>query len=330
MTRLIDAYDVALFDLDGVIYLGPRAVAGAVEGVAGLRASGVRACFVTNNAARPAQTVADHLVSLGLPATVEDLVTSAQAAVGLMRRELPAGARVLVAGTQNLVDHMLEAGFQVVDTAADEPDAVVQGYDPQMTWPRLDEAAYSVQNGARWYACNTDSTRPTERGLVPGAGVAVYAVQVTTRATPIVTGKPFRPLLEEALRRTAARNPLFVGDRLDTDIAGANTVGIDSVLVFTGVHGKHDLVAAEPALRPTHIAADIPALLRPARVARADADGFRCGAAHVTAPGGVARIDGDLATLDAQLDALWALAHLVWAGGVVDYETALGDLNAVH
>lgn len=330
MTGLIDAYDVAMFDLDGVIYLGPRAVAGAVEGVAALRERGVRACYVTNNAARPAETVADHLSALGFPATVDDLVTSAQAAVGLMRRELPAGARVLVAGTQNLVDHMVEASFTVVATAADRPDAVVQGYDPQMSWPRLDEAAYAVQNGARWYACNTDSTRPTERGLVPGAGVAVHAVQVTTRSTPVVTGKPFRPLMEEALRRTAARNALFVGDRLDTDIAGANTIGIDSVLVFTGVHGKHDLVAAEPALRPTHIAADVPALLRPARVLQADAEGVRCGAARVSAPGGVARIEGDLSTREAQLDALWALAALVWAGGVADYETALGHLNAVH
>ncbi len=330
MSGLIDAHDVALFDLDGVIYLGPHAVDGAVEGVAALQARGVRAIYVTNNAARPAQTVADHLVSLGFRTTVDDLVTSAQAASGLMVRELPAGSKVLVAGTQNLVDHMVAAGFTVVGTAADAPDAIVQGYDPDMTWRRLDEAAIAVQNGARWYACNTDSTRPSERGLVPGAGVAVHAVQVTTRDTPIVTGKPFRPLMEEALRRTGARAPLFVGDRLDTDIAGANTVGIASCLVFTGVHGKHDLVAAEPALRPTAIAADIPALLRPARVAQADAEGVRCGAAYVTAPGGVARIEGDLSTQEAQLDALWALAQVVWSGRASDYGTALGELNTVH
>lgn len=330
MSALIDGYDTAMFDLDGVVYLGPVAIPGAVEGMAALRERGVRACYVTNNAARPVETVAEHLSELGFPATVDDVVTSAQAAVALMREELPAGTRVLVAGTRNLVDMVAEAGFTVVDSAEDAPGAVVQGYDPVMTWPRLDQAAYAVQDGARWYACNTDSTRPTTRGLVPGAGVAVYAVQVTTRTEPIVTGKPFRPLMAEALRRSGARRALFVGDRLDTDIAGANTVGIDSCLVFTGVHGKHDLCAAEPAQRPTHIAWDLPALTGPARVAVAGADGVRCGDALASAPGGVARVEGDLSTVEGQLDALWALTQLVWAGGVSDYEQALGELNSVH
>lgn len=330
MGRLIDGHDVVMFDLDGVVYLGPVAVPGAVEGIKALQDAGLRAVYVTNNAARPVQAIADQIAAMGFHAEVNDLVTSAQAAVGVMRLELPAGAKVLVAGTRNLVDHVEEAGFVAVFSAKDAPDAVVQGYDPQMSWPVLDEAAFAVQNGARWYACNADSTRPTERGLVPGAGVAVYAVQVTTRATPIVTGKPFAPLMEEAIRRTRARNPLFIGDRLDTDIAGASAIGMASCLVFTGVHGKHDLVAAAPGFRPTAIAADIPALLRPARVAHVDAEGVRCGAAYVTAPRGVARIDGDLSTREAQLDALWALAQLAWAGRASNYGTALGDLNAVH
>ena len=330
MIALIDGYDTAMFDLDGVVYLGPVAIPGAVEGMAALRERGVRACYVTNNAARPVETVAEHLSELGFPATVDDVVTSAQAAVALMREELPAGTRVLVAGTRNLVDMVAEAGFTVVDSAEDAPGAVVQGYDPEMTWPRLDQAAYAVQDGARWYACNTDSTRPTTRGLVPGAGVAVYAVQVTTRTEPIVTGKPFRPLMADALRRSGARRALFVGDRLDTDIAGANTVGIDSCLVFTGVHGKRDLVEAAEGFRPTSIAWDIPGLLRPARELHVDADGVHCGDAYVTAPGGVARIDGDLSGHERQLDALWALARLVWDGRASEYEAALGDLNAVH
>jgi glycerol-1-phosphatase len=330
MAALIDGHDVALFDLDGVVYLGPEPVPGAVEGVTALQARGVRTIYVTNNAARPAQTVADQLVGMGFHASVDDLVTSAQAATGLMRRELPAGARVLVAGTQNLADHMSDAGFVIVASASDRPDAVVQGYDPQMTWPRLDEVAIAVQNGARWYACNTDTTRPTERGQVPGAGVAVYAVQVTTRIQPTVTGKPFPPLMEEALRRTGARNPIFVGDRLDTDIAGACTVGIDSCLVFTGVHGKLDLVEAAEGFRPTSIAWDIPGLLLPARELSSDADGVRCRGAYASASAGVAQIEGDLSGREQQLDALWALARLVWDGRASDYRAALGDLNTVH
>ena len=330
MSALIDGYDAALFDLDGVVYLGPVAVPGAVEGMAALRERGVRTFYVTNNAARPVATVADHLASLGFAATVDDVVSSAQAAVGLMREELPAGSTVLVAGTQSLAELIEESGFIVVNSAENTPDAVVQGYDPEMTWPRLDEAAIAVQNGARWYACNTDSTRPTTRGQVPGAGVAVFAVQVTTRTTPTVTGKPFRPLMDEALRRSGARRALFVGDRLDTDIAGANTVGIDSCLVFTGVHGKRDLCEALPGFRPTSIARDLPALTRPARLAVAEGDGVRCGGVVATASDGTAHLEGDLSDPEAQLDALWALANLVWAGGVSDYERAVGHLNAVH
>lgn len=330
MGALIDGHDVAMFDLDGVVYLGPEPVAGAVEGITALQARGVRTVYVTNNAARPAQTVADQLRSMGFTVQLDDLVTSAQAAAGLMRRELPAGAKVLVAGTSNLVDHMTESGFEVVASASDRPDAIVQGYDPDMTWRRLDEAAIAVQNGARWYACNTDSTRPTERGLVPGAGVAVQAVQVTTRTTPTVTGKPFRPLMEEAVRRTAAKNPIFVGDRLDTDIAGACTIGIDSCLVFTGVHGKQDLIEAPADRRPTSIAWDVPGLLLPARVTNADAHGVRCRDAYVSAPEGVATVRGDLGDREGQLDALWALAQLVWARPGLQYAAALGDLNAVH
>lgn len=330
MSALIDGHDVALFDLDGVLYLGPNAVPGAVEGVTALQARGVRTCFVTNNAARPGQAVVDQLTTLGFRASLDDVITSTQAATALMKSELPAGAKVLVVGTQNLVDHMVEAGFVPVESADDAPDAIVQGYDPQLAWPRLDEAAIAVQRGARWYACNTDWTRPTERGLVPGAGIAVHAVQVTTRVSPTVTGKPFKPLMSEAIRRTGAKNALFVGDRLDTDIAGACTVGIDGCLVFTGVHGKRDLLEAAEGYRPTAIAWDIPALLQPARVAHMDADGVRCGGAYVTASGGVATIAGDLDGHEAQLDALWALAQLVWAGQVSEYETALGQLNAVH
>ena len=129
MTAFVDGHDVAFFDLDGVVYLGPVAVEGAVEGVAALRAQGVRAIFVTNNAARSADVVAAHLTALGFPATADDLVTSAQAAAGLLRRELPPGSKVLVAGTSNLVQHVESAGMVAVTTAADEPVAVIQGSD---------------------------------------------------------------------------------------------------------------------------------------------------------------------------------------------------------
>jgi len=323
VSALIDGHDVALFDLDGVVYRGADPVPGAAAGVAALAERGVRTMYVTNNAARPAQTVADQLVRLGFHATVDDLVTSAQAAAGLMRRELPAGAKVLVVGTQNLADHMIEAGFVVVSGADEAPDAVVQGYDPQLTWPQLDEAAFAVQNGARWYACNTDSTRPTDRGLVPGAGAAIAAVRSTVNHDPIVVGKPHRPLLEEAVRRTGAENPIFVGDRIDTDIQGARRVGMDAFMVFTGAHGKRDLLLAPEDGRPTAIGWNVPALLDPPRVAQVRDNKVVCRRAAVVVRRGRAEIEGPLETREQQLDALWALAQAVWARKVSDWSDAV-------
>ncbi|WP_040160264.1 HAD-IIA family hydrolase [Nigerium massiliense] len=332
MTRpVIEGHDVAFFDLDGVIYLGPAAVEGAPEGVATLRERGVRTIFVTNNAARPAQTVVDQLTRLGFPSTLDDVITSAQAAAGYLRRELEPGAKILVAGTQNLVDEITGAGFTAVTGAKDDPVAVIQGYDPEMTWPRLDEAGYAVQGGARWFATNTDSTRPTDRGLVPGAGAAVDAVGATVKVRPTIIGKPYAPLMEEAVRRTGATNPIFVGDRLDTDIAGAVGVGMESFLVFTGAHGKQDLVEAVEAQRPTSIGLDVRSLLEPRREARVEGRRATCREVVVEADDrGVASVQGDLGGPEEQLDAVWALAQLTWAGIVTDPAPVLEKLDRIR
>ena len=178
---LIDAYDAALFDLDGVVYLGPVAVAGAAEGIAALRARGTRLGFVTNNAARPPAVVAAHLVELGIAASAEDVVTSAQAGADLVRDRFGAGVKVLIVGGDGVADAVAEAGLIGVWSADDAPVAVLQGYGFDLTWQQLNEAAIAIQRGAHWVATNTDPTRPTERGLVPGNGAAVAAVAMAVR-----------------------------------------------------------------------------------------------------------------------------------------------------
>lgn len=327
MTAFVDGYDAVFFDLDGVLYLGPVAVEGAVEGVRALHERGVATVYVTNNAARSTAVVAAHLAELGYGAREDEVVSSAQAAAALLRRELPPGSRVLVAGTDNLVNEVRAAGMEPVATFAEEPVAVIQGYDPAMTWPRLDQAAIAVQRGARWFATNTDSTRPTEQGIVPGAGTMVAAIRATTTVDPEVTGKPFKPLMIEALERSGARRPVFVGDRIDTDIMGANAVGIDSLLVFTGAHGVRDLCAAPPEGRPTAIGWNVSSLFEPRRVATVDAGVATCGGVTVRVDGGRAVTDQDLATRDAQLDAAWALAQLVWADQVSTPDAVLARLT---
>lgn len=324
MSAFVDDYDAVLFDLDGVLYLGPDPVPGAVDAVAALGARGVRTLYVTNNAARSDEVVAAHLSALGFAASVDDVMSSAQATQQVVRESLAVGSPVLVVGTANLVAHVEAAGMRPVTSADDAPVAVVIGYNPNLAWPELDEAAFALQRGARWIATNPDLTRPTDRGIVPGLGTMIAALHAATGRQPdVIVGKPYQPLMEAAVRRSGARRPVFVGDRIDTDIMGAHTIGIDSFMVFTGSNGVADLLTAPVHGRPDAIGWDVSSLLQPRRTASVEGAVARCGRATVTAVASHATIAGPLNDRDAQLDALWALAQLVWReqasadGGVV-------------
>jgi HAD superfamily hydrolase (TIGR01450 family) len=261
---LCGAYDVALLDLDGVVYRGEAPVSGAAEAIAVARANGMRVAFVTNNASRTPAAVAAHLAALGVPAVAGDVVTAAQAAATLLGTLVPAGAPVLVTGGEGLRVAVAEQGFALVASADDEPAAVVQGYAPDLAYADLAEAALAVRAGAVWVATNLDATIPTARGELPGNGALVALVAHATGRRPDASaGKPERALHDEAVRRCGARHPLVVGDRLDTDIEGANRVGCDSLLVLTGVTDEAALRAAPPSRHPTFVARDLGALLVP-------------------------------------------------------------------
>ncbi len=315
MTALIDAYDAALFDLDGVVYLGPVAVPGAVEGLAALRDRGTRIGFVTNNAARAPQVVVDHLNELGIAAGLEDVVVSSQAGARLLADRVPAGARVLVVGTEALTEEVRRVGLTPVSSLEKPVAAVIQGYHPELPWDLINLAAYAIQAGAVWVATNPDSTRPTDLGLVPGAGAQIGALRNAVPIDPVVAGKPFTPLLVETVNRLAANRPLFVGDRIDTDIDGAAAVGMDSLLVLSGAHGKADVIAASN--RPTYIGWDLRALLSPAADIAINGDSATCGESSVTRTSKGWQVTPGVGA-DGQLDALRALLALVAAGSDPD------------
>lgn len=329
MSILIDSYDAAFFDLDGVIYLGPRAVTGAVGALRELRRRGIRVVYVTNNAAREAEVVIEQLTGLGFEADGGNVLTSAQVAVAGLIDQLPAGAKVLSAGSENLANLLRHAGFDVVGSATDSPAAVVQGYNPDLSWRLLDEVALAIQGGARWFATNDDASRPTDRGLVPGVGGALAVVGLVVGGTPAVFGKPFRPMLAEAERRSKAQHPIFVGDRLDTDISGACNAGMDSLLVFSGAHGKRDLVAAAPGERPTHIGANVSALLRSSRPLDLSTDRARCRDQIAAVIGGEVTLDRVPRTPEEQYDALWAITQLAWADPGLATDLAVASLDLV-
>ena len=258
---LAERYDTALLDLDGVVYRGADAVPHAVPALLEAAKLGMHLTYVTNNASRTPETVAEHLVRLGLPARPEDVVTAAQAVARMIAEEVPAGAKVLMVGGEGLQVALQERGLVPVLSAEDDPVAAVQGYRPDTTWEQLAEIAYAVERGVPWFAANTDMTMPTARGIAPGNGALVTAVAKACGSWPRIAGKPEIALHRETMLRTGARRPLVVGDRLDTDIEGANRAGVDSLLVLTGVTTREQAAAAEGPHMPTYIADDLRALL---------------------------------------------------------------------
>ncbi len=262
---LVARYAAVVCDLDGVVYRGPRAVPHSVEALGALD---VPAIFATNNASRAADEVAEHLRELGVECTADDIATSAQAAAWILSRELGAGAHVLAVGGEGVPLALQRAGLTPVLPAQARESAVravVQGYGPSVSASDLAEAAYAIEQGARWVATNTDSTLPTDRGLAPGNGSLVAAVATAVGHDPhVVAGKPQSPLYELCAQRLGLRvaDLLAVGDRLDTDIAGAVAAGMDSLLVLTGIDGLEELLEAPAECRPTWVAADLRALGR--------------------------------------------------------------------
>jgi glycerol-1-phosphatase len=276
---LAAAYDVALMDLDGVTYRGADPVAFADAGVAAARGLGMRMMFVTNNAAREPQTVADQLSSLGIPTTGAEVMTSSQAAAAILAEDVPAGSLVLPVGGPGLRAALIEAGFRLAASADDAPVAVVQGFAPEVGWAQLSEAAFAIFAGARFVATNLDATLPTERGMAVGNGSLVAAVTNATGVVPISAGKPEPEIFRQAARRAGASRPLAVGDRLNTDLAGARAAGIPGLHVLTGVSDARDVVLADPHERPTYLAVDLRALAQPHPAPVREGDWWRCGAA---------------------------------------------------
>jgi glycerol-1-phosphatase len=333
-TALAERYDVALLDLDGVVYVGQAAVPGVPAALAEARQCGMRLAFVTNNAARPPAAVAAHLTELAIPATAAEVITSAQAAAHYLAERLAPGARVLVVGTVGLREALTERGLVPVDRDDDTVAAVVQGFSPDLDWGQLAQGSLAINRGVPWVATNVDPTVPSPLGRLPGNGSLVAALRHATGAEPVVTGKPDPTMHRESVERSRARSPIVVGDRLDTDIEGANAVGCASLLVFSGVTTVPDLLAAPPRLRPNYLAADASGLLTPHPAVDRVADQVSCGRWSVrVAPGGgcvltVAEPGGsrhgrepvDAATGDPSagddhdLDAVRALCVASWTG----------------
>ena len=270
VTALATIHDVALYDLDGVVYIGAGAVAHASESITAAAALGLRPVYVTNNAARPPEDVVAHLLEFGLTPQIDEVITSSQIAADLLAQRYPSGSRILCVGGRGLHLALELVGLQPVAKFADDPVAVVQGFGPDVAWKSLAEISYAVHAGLPWLATNADLTVPTARGIAPGNGALVGTVTAATGKHPEVSGKPAPGVFTAAARRVGALNPLVVGDRLDTDIAGAVGAGMPSLLVLTGVTDLAGAAGAGLDCRPTYVWPDLRGLLAAQPIVESD------------------------------------------------------------
>ena len=312
----LDGVDVVLADLDGVVYAGAGALPHAVESLNRV-AEKRRVGYITNTASRTDASVAEHLTDLGLSVAANDVVTSPQAAMRLLASIVPAPATLLIVGGEGLVVEAEKAGYRVTRSAEDAPDAVVQGFSPDVAWTDLAEAAFALklpedEGGIPWIATNNDWTIPRERGVAPGNGTLVSAVHTAVGRLATVAGKPEVPIFEEAIARFAANKTLFIGDRLDTDIMGAARVGIDSVLVLTGIDRPKHVLAAPEGSRPTYVLSDLRELHEPYPQTERKDGVVTVNGASVRVVGGDVQI---LATGKRHIDLVRAGATAIWESG---------------
>ncbi len=314
---LCETFDAALMDLDGVAYHGSARVDYAGESVVAARTAGMKTAFITNNASRTPASVADQLNELGFEADPAMIMTSAMDVVALMRERLEEGADVLVIGGEGLRAAVTEGGFHIVDSADDSPVAVVQGFDRSVGWVELSEAVYAITNGAIFFATNLDATLPTERGFALGNGSLVQAVRNATGVRPIAAGKPEPGIFTRGAALVGAENPFSVGDRLETDVAGAIAAGIPSLHVLTGVHQARDVLMAPRGQRPAFLARDLRGLLEVQPRPKHHRDGtWTCGVSQVAkiSRAGTLTLD-DVELMDpatVTLDSYRALAAAAW------------------
>ena len=322
---LAEDYDCALLDLDGTAWSGDERIEHAAASVIEARGLGMASAFVTNNAMRTPAQVTDKLNSMDFEATADMVMTSAMDIAAIMAEELAEGSKVLVIGGAGLRLALEERGFVLVDSADDEPAAVVQGLDKQVNWALLSEGAFAIERGAAFYASNLDATLPVERGQALGNGSLVRAIQHATRKRPTAGGKPEPGIYRRASELVGAQNPLAVGDRLETDIMGAVAAGVPAMHVLTGVHMARDVIRAPRGQRPSYLAIDMRGLLEAHPAPKHHRDGtWTCGLSQVAKVerSGVLTLDDVELTepVTITIDSYRALAAAAW-----EYADAAGS-----
>jgi 4-nitrophenyl phosphatase len=251
-----------LFDMDGVLYRGMEALPGVNELLAFLAEQKVSYACITNNASRTREQFSTKLRQMGIAVPAERIITSATATSIWLRTRTPRGTSVFAIGMDGLRNALFADGYFVEQ--AQEPQYVVVGADFEITYAKLKTACLAIRAGATFIGTNPDTTFPSEEGIIPGVGAFILALEAASGVKSTIIGKPERGMFDAALQMLGIRaeQTLVVGDRLDTDILGANRAGIPVAMVLTGVSTRADLDASAGGPRPSGVFQDLPELLR--------------------------------------------------------------------
>lgn len=251
-------YAAFLVDIDGVLVLGGKSIPGAEAALRRLQGLG-RVVLLTNNSTRSRSETAKGLSALGFPVSPEEVVTSSYVAAHYLREGF-GPVRVWIIGEGGVAEELSLAGHKVVPP--EEAEWIVAGMDRCLTYEKLARALQAFLSGARFLATNRDATFPTPEGLRPGAGAVVGALEGMGFSPEQVVGKPSPIAFRTALAVAGVKpdQALMIGDRLETDILGAQHAGLDTALVLTGVSRREDIPRQN--IQPTWIARDLPALAR--------------------------------------------------------------------
>jgi 4-nitrophenyl phosphatase len=252
-------YTAILLDMDGVLYRGNMPLPGVNELLAACERRGIAYACVTNNSTLTPEQYEAKLAAMGIRIPAARVITSSTATRRYLEHEFPRGTPAFHVGMRGLREALYGDGYFVYDEQ--KPRLVVSGLDTELTYQKLKIAALAIRAGARYVATNPDFTLPTDEGLLPGAGSIVALLRTATDVTPTIIGKPASAMFNTAIEILGAdpKRTLAVGDRLDTDIAGAAAAGLASAMVLTGVNTREDLATSE--LQPGAVFAGLPELV---------------------------------------------------------------------
>ena len=253
-----------IIDMDGVLWRGNEALPGAVDLIPALRQKSIPFMLVTNNASASPTNVQNKLHTIWVDIEEEEVLGSAEGTTVWLGEQIEPGTAVFAIGESALHTALARAGFDM-RARAEGVRAVVVGIDRQVNWRKLTEASLAIRDGALFVGTNPDPSFPTERGLAPGNGAILAALQAATGVEPVIIGKPESHLFEQALARlgTPPKATLMLGDRLETDILGGHRAGLPTGLLLTGVTRREDV--ANTPIKPTWIFDDLPSFLEELR-----------------------------------------------------------------